>query len=557
MRGGAHDDMTLSRKQIYRRGAGLAALLLIQVVGVAMFDEHGSAVRAFQPYYAKSWLDGVVTRSTQSDGSSTSLLASVGLLGNPPMINETSVDDRENAKAIGVPVLIYHGVLDVSDDTENVSYERFKEHMYALKEAGYRAIPLDEFDHFMSGAEGLPEKSFLLTFDDGRRDSFYPVDPILEALDFHATIFVITGRDDSTFHLDKKELTRMAASGRWDIQSHGHDDHDLVTIGSGGETGHFVSDRLWIEGEQRQESVEEMQQRVSEDMHVSRERIEEMTRRPVYAFAFPFGDYGQESKTIPNAEEVVLPIAERSFEYLFFQTWQGTGEFYNYPKEGGGATLVKRIKPLDTWSGRELVAVLEEGAPKAPRYADLFTRGNKGWVESWGEVDVQDKKMTVSAAKNTTGAEVYLGGTSQWNDYLFKAHLAEPTDAYVGLVAGYQDTNNYVTCSFGPESVQLVRMQDGERIVLGYAKASTTLDIAIRYSEGEIACRIGDNEVVEWNTESDLENGGIGVKVWKEEVGVARVVLKSIFVQEARTIYVAKQDEDATDGTTNKDEESL
>ena len=67
----------------------------------------------------------------------------------------------------------------------------------------------------MKGEKNLPEKSFLLTFDDGRKDSYYPVDPILKALDYRAIMFVISGRslgdekEVSPFYLSSSELKRM------------------------------------------------------------------------------------------------------------------------------------------------------------------------------------------------------------------------------------------------------------------------------------------------------------------------------------------------------------
>jgi peptidoglycan/xylan/chitin deacetylase (PgdA/CDA1 family) len=42
----------------------------------------------------------------------------------------------------------------------------------------------------MKGEKILPKKSFLLTFDDGRKDSFYPVDPVLKKLNYNAVILI-------------------------------------------------------------------------------------------------------------------------------------------------------------------------------------------------------------------------------------------------------------------------------------------------------------------------------------------------------------------------------
>jgi len=41
-------------------------------------------------------------------------------------------------------------------------------------------------------AKELPEKSFLLAFDDGVKSSYYNTDTLLRALDYNAVMYIIT-----------------------------------------------------------------------------------------------------------------------------------------------------------------------------------------------------------------------------------------------------------------------------------------------------------------------------------------------------------------------------
>src|SRR3989338_7031244 len=127
-----------------------------------------------------------------------------------------------------VPILLYHGILDKSDG-ENVLLKDFKEQMFALKRNGWNTITIEELHGYIDEGKKLPNKSFLLTFDDGRKDSYYPVDPILKALDYRATIFIITehslGKTKNNYYLSENELKKMAKSGRWDIQAHTKEGH--------------------------------------------------------------------------------------------------------------------------------------------------------------------------------------------------------------------------------------------------------------------------------------------------------------------------------------------
>src|SRR3989344_3875806 len=61
-----------------------------------------------------------------------------------------------------------------------------------LMNAGFNTIGGDELNAFMRGEKMLPARSFVITFDDGRKDSYYPVDPLLDVLGYKALVFVIT-----------------------------------------------------------------------------------------------------------------------------------------------------------------------------------------------------------------------------------------------------------------------------------------------------------------------------------------------------------------------------
>jgi len=125
------------------------------------------------------------------------LLISVFIIINIKSKNELPVKSFNTSKAISIPVLLYHGVLEKEDDY-NITIDKFNEQMSALKEAGYQAISLDQFNEFRSGRASLPDKSVLITFDDGRSDTFNNADPILKKLNYRALNFTIGQRLDDT-----------------------------------------------------------------------------------------------------------------------------------------------------------------------------------------------------------------------------------------------------------------------------------------------------------------------------------------------------------------------
>lgn len=91
-----------------------------------------------------------------------------------------------------VPVLMYHHV-SPNPGLVTVSPETFARQMSALSESGFNALGADQFLDFIMGRESVPEKSVLLTFDDGYLDNYVFAFPVLERYRLRATIFAVTG----------------------------------------------------------------------------------------------------------------------------------------------------------------------------------------------------------------------------------------------------------------------------------------------------------------------------------------------------------------------------
>ena len=95
----------------------------------------------------------------------------------------------KTAKA--VPVLMYHHV-SPAPGLVTIAPENFRAQMRHLARNGWRTVGLDDLARFIGG-DPLPEKSVVISFDDGYLDNWVHAHPIMAEHGLHGVIFLITG----------------------------------------------------------------------------------------------------------------------------------------------------------------------------------------------------------------------------------------------------------------------------------------------------------------------------------------------------------------------------
>jgi peptidoglycan/xylan/chitin deacetylase (PgdA/CDA1 family) len=102
----------------------------------------------------------------------------------------------DRAKKQKLPVLLYHHILPEKNLTDDnafiISEENFATHMAYLYDNGYTTISLEELNGFLYDKQPLPDKSILITFDDGYYSNIIYAYPILKKFGYKATVFLIT-----------------------------------------------------------------------------------------------------------------------------------------------------------------------------------------------------------------------------------------------------------------------------------------------------------------------------------------------------------------------------
>ncbi|MGQ9467393.1 MAG: polysaccharide deacetylase family protein, partial [Anaerolineae bacterium] len=133
-----------------------------------------------------------------------------------------------------VPILMYHHVEDPPPGADRIRRdltvrpEMFEAQLQYLAEAGYHTVTLTDLYLYLTEGRPLPERPVILTFDDGYRDAYTVVFPLLQKYGFVGTFFVLAtpAHYASPQYLDWGMMKEMADAGM-EIQGHGRDHVDL------------------------------------------------------------------------------------------------------------------------------------------------------------------------------------------------------------------------------------------------------------------------------------------------------------------------------------------
>jgi peptidoglycan/xylan/chitin deacetylase (PgdA/CDA1 family) len=204
-----------------------------------------------------------------------------------------------------VPILCYHR-FGSGTSKMLVAPAQFEAQLEWLARHHYKVLRLRDLAGFLAGREPLPQRSVVITIDDGYDSVYRHAYPALKKHGFSATLFVYTDFVGARDGLSWAQLQEMAASGAIDIQAHSKSHRNLIER-SAGETE--AAYRQSIETEVRQ------------PRQVLERRLAAAGVQ-VRHFAFPFGD----------ANELVLESMERNEYSLGVTVNPGGNAFFAQPQ---------------------------------------------------------------------------------------------------------------------------------------------------------------------------------------------------------------------------------
>jgi biofilm PGA synthesis lipoprotein PgaB len=201
-------------------------------------------------------------------------------------------------------VLNYHDIVKAGSEKSSlnsmdVSVDHFEEHLVWLKKNGYKIVSVQNVVDAAAGKNSIPDKSVLLTFDDGYQSFYTRVFPLLKKYHYPATVALIgTWIDgiDTPDEAGKQLLTwdqvrEMVKSGLVEMASHTYDLHKSIVANPQGDTQAATVTRLYDSTTGRYESDEQYRQRIHLALKKSADFIFQHAGVWPRVMVWPYGEY--------------------------------------------------------------------------------------------------------------------------------------------------------------------------------------------------------------------------------------------------------------------------
>lgn len=190
-----------------------------------------------------------------------------------------------------VPILCYHHIRDIqmasrADRGYEVTIAEFKAQMKALADSGYHTILPDQLYAYLTKGTPLPSKPVMLTYDDTDEEQFSIAKPEMDKYGFKGVYFIMTISIGRPRYMTKEQIKQLSDEGHV-IASHTWDHHRV--------------DRLKNENTIDYRGQKKVVNEWDFQLANTRTQLEEITGKPVYYFAYPFGIWSKEA--LPEIEK--------------------------------------------------------------------------------------------------------------------------------------------------------------------------------------------------------------------------------------------------------------
>lgn len=234
------------------------------------------------------------------------------LLGLCVLVAVVAVPRTPAAQTADVAILMYHAFTENEAETSSVCTlaSEFERQLSALRDAGYTSVGYADLIEFVNGKGELPEKSLLISIDDGYQNNLDLAAPLLEKYGFCANIAVIgvsighTTYKDTDIpimpHFSLEDARPWIKRGVLTVTTHSYDMHQIAAV-DGNDCRRGV---LQMPGEAEPDYIAALTQ----DYTHAQEQLAGLPGKVLPVFTYPFGAYSELSERVLQEQGVQVTV---------------------------------------------------------------------------------------------------------------------------------------------------------------------------------------------------------------------------------------------------------
>jgi len=381
--------------------------------------------------------------------------------------------DESNLNTPAFIAISYFGVEKFESDSATlISQERLDEHLAALALNGYVTISQQDILNYYAYSGSMPEKALFLLFEDGRRDTAVFAQSLLEKYNYLATANTYADKfeeKDGKF-LSAKDLKTMLRSTFWELGTNGYrlsyinvfdrygnyyghlNSNEFISINQylKRDYNHYLMDFLRDEDRVREESVDEMKQRIQTDYELMQENyIDNIGYLPqLYTL--------MHSNTGAFGTDPLVSNENRTYiTSMFSMNFNREGSCMN--SLASSVYDLTRMQPQAYWYPNHLLMRIQDDVDEDM----IFVLGDEEEAANWtidqGAAEFRDNVIALTSESNSYGrialkslryADVDLSVTLDGNvagnqGILLRADRSMNNGVYVGIENNYLVVREY------------------------------------------------------------------------------------------------------------------
>jgi peptidoglycan/xylan/chitin deacetylase (PgdA/CDA1 family) len=176
--------------------------------------------------------------------------------------------------SVNIPILCYHNFNPTVPGSMTITPQKLETQFKWLKDNGFTVIPLKVAVEYLQGKrDSLPEKSVVITVDDGWESAYTYLYPLAKKYQIPVTLFIYPQTISAGKHaLTWNQLKELQQTGLFDIQGHTYSHPNFKQ-------------------KQRKLSASDYEKFVKKELEYSKQILEEKMGTKVDFLAWPYGIY--------------------------------------------------------------------------------------------------------------------------------------------------------------------------------------------------------------------------------------------------------------------------